>query len=166
MADLKMAHEEPLHQFWKELHKAEAGMLGIEGSGQHMQPMAPHADPANNKIWFFARRDSDLVKALNDGARAQMCLVGRDQDYHACVGGTLSEKREREKIEEYWSPVIAAWFSGGKDDPDLTLLELKLQDGIIWASSNNPIKFGWEIAKGNLGFGDPDVGVRNHLKFA
>lgn len=165
MADLEKARNEPVHQLWEQIGKVEACMLGIEGSGRHMQPMAPHPDQFAKKIWFFARSDSDLVKTLGGGARAHACFVGRDQDYHACVAGHLSENRVPEKIEEYWSPVVAAWFEKGKDDPALTLLEFNLEDAAIWASSNNPIRFGWEIAKGNMGLGDPNVGVMKHIQF-
>ena len=54
---------------------------------------------------------------------------------------------------------------GGKGDPFVTLLEFQLKDAAVWASSSNPIKFGWEIVKANLSDGERDLGVRNHITF-
>ncbi len=56
---------------------------------------------------------------------------------------------------------------GGKSDPKLTLLELKLDDGEIWASTDSSLKFGWEIAKANMSDEKmPDVGVHREVRFA
>ena len=78
--------------------------------------------------------------------------------------GTLVERKDPAKIEEYWSSIVEAWYDGGKADPKLTMLALKLDDAEIWASTGNPLKFGWEIAKANFNPEDePDVGVRTHI---
>ena len=81
-------------------------------------------------------------------------------------GGRLRVNRDAAKIEELWNPVVAAWYPGGKDDPEMTLLELQLVDAAIWASKTNPIKFGWEIANANATGEEPEVGVSNHIRFA
>lgn len=166
MADLKDAREKPADQLWDQIDDVKAGMLGVEGSGQHMQPMAPQLDRDANKIWFFTKKSSDLLKAVGDGAKAHFCVVGEHHDYHACLAGRLRENRDAAKIDEYWNPVVAAWYPEGKDDPDMTLLELSLEDAAIWASKGNPILFGWEIAKANATHEEPDLGVRNHIAFA
>ncbi len=165
MADLDKARNSPEDQLWDELDDVHAGMLGVEGSGQHMQPMSPHLDRDGRRIWFFANRKSDLVEAIGQGKRAHFVVVGDDHDYHACLAGDLAVNNDRARIDAYWSPVVSAWFEGGKDDPDLALLEFRLIDAAVWASSSSPIKFGWEIAKANVTDSEPDVGVRNHIRF-
>lgn len=165
MADLEMAREHPEKQLWDELEDVQAGMLGVVGSGQHMQPMAPQLDPAEKSIWFFTKKDTDLARAVGSGSRAHFCVLGKNHDYHACIGGTLQENKDPAKIDEFWSSMASAWFEGGRDDPDMTLLQFRLEDASVWASSTNPISFGWEIAKANLGSGEPDVGVRNEIVF-
>jgi hypothetical protein len=42
---------------------------------------------------------------------------------------------------------------------------MSLDDAAIWASTGNPLAFGWEIAKANLQDRAPDVGVRTSLRF-
>ena len=58
---------------------------------------------------------------------------------------------------------MAAWFEGGKEDPALTMLQLKLDDVAIWASTNSTLKFGWEIAKANLTGKEPELGYHTKI---
>lgn len=164
MADLKLARGNPEAQLWEELGGVNAGMLGVEGSAQHNQPMAHQLDRENGKLWFFTRNDTDLVNAVGSGGIAHYTFIGEDHDYHACMSGPIAQRLDREKLEKFWNPIVAAWFDG-KEDPALTMLELTLRDAAIWASIENPILFGWEIAKANLTDKTADAGVRNHIRW-
>ncbi|MDO5896699.1 MULTISPECIES: pyridoxamine 5'-phosphate oxidase family protein [unclassified Agrobacterium] len=167
MVSLSEAREAPAQQLWDEINSVHAGMLGLEGLHAHMQPMAPHADPKTNTIWFFTKTNTDLVNQLKPGSRAHFCLVGKDHDYHACLSGKLEQRKDLGKIDEYWNSVVAAWYEHGKEDPELTMLAMHIDDADIWASTDSTLKFGWEIAKANLTDNKmPDVGVRQHLAFA
>lgn len=166
MVSLSKAREEPVKQLWEEIDGVHAGMLGLSGTDMHMQPMAPFADPQANTIWFYVKKDSDLMQKLRPGARAHFCVIGKDHDYHACLSGTLTERKSKDKIDEYWSSVVDAWFEGGKEDPTLTMIALHIDDCEFWASTGNPLRFGWEIAKANLKDEAPDVGVHSKLSFA
>lgn len=166
MADLKKAKDDPRHQLFEVIEDIHAGMLGVEGSGLHMQPMAPMVDRTNACIWFFTGKDHEIFSAVGDGADAKFCVIGEDHDYHACLGGHLTTSEDREIIDRYWSPVVAAWYEQGKDDPNLVLLKMDLRDATIWASTGSGIRFGWEIAKANITDEEPDVGVMQKIDFA
>lgn len=163
MADISKTKSDPLQQLWDVLGDVHAGMLGVEGSGQHMQPMAPFIEKETNSIWFFTRTDSDLIDAARTGNQAHFCVISKDHDYHACLAGAIDEVKSREHIDKYWSAPVAAWFEGGKDDPSLTMLQLKLDNVAIWASTNSTLKFGWEIAKANLTGKEPDLGYHTQI---
>lgn len=166
MASLTEAREAPKRQLWDEIDNIHAGMLGIEGSHMHFQPMAPHVDRKTNTIWFFTKTDTDLVRAIRSGTRAHFCVVGKNHDYHACLAGTLEVRKDSDRINDYWSAVTAAWYENGKDDPLLTMLAFRVDDAEIWASTDSSLKFGWEIAKANLkDEKTPEVGVKQHLDF-
>jgi general stress protein 26 len=166
MTSLTRAREHPREQLFDEIDRIDAGMLGLERSRMHMQPMAPHLDRQANTIWFFSKSDTDLVQAIGDGARAEFCIVGKDHDYHASLAGDITAERNPAKIDEYWNSVVEAWYDHGKDDPLLTILALRLDDAAIWASTGSTLKFGWEIAKANFNADEePEVGVRTHLVF-
>ena len=166
MADTRAAREKPLEQFYEVVEDIHAGMLGVEGSGLQLQPMAPQVDRAQKTIWFFTKTDAKLTQAVTPGARARFVVIGSDHDYHACVSGPIEQRKDPDIIERFWNPIVGAWFEGGKEDPALTLLALRLEDGEAWVSTGSSVRFGWEIAKANLkDEHDPDVGVRIDLSF-
>ena len=167
MSSLRQARENPKEQLFDEIDKIHAGMLGVEGTHMHMQPMAPQLDRQTNTVWFFTRTDPAIIEAIGTGARAPFCVVGKDHDYHACLAGRLEVRKDPVKIDEYWSSVVEAWFDHGKDDPKLTMLALHLDDAEIWASTGSSLKFGWEIAKANFNPDEePDVGVKTRVTFS
>lgn len=77
MVSLSEARDAPARQLWDEINSVHAGMLGLEGLHNHMQPMAPHADPKTNTIWFFTKKSADLVQTLKSGARAHFASSAR-----------------------------------------------------------------------------------------
>jgi len=166
MVSLTEAREAPERQLWDEINSVHAGMLGIEGSHMHFQPMAPNADPKTGTIWFFAKSDTDLVRSIRAGTRAHFCVVGKNHDYHACLAGRLEVRGDPAKIDEYWSAVTAAWYENGKEDPQLAMLAFRVENAKIWASTDSSLKFGWEVAKANWKDEKiPEVGVKQHLTF-
>jgi general stress protein 26 len=166
MVSLTEAREAPERQLWEEINSIHAGMLGIEGSHMHFQPMAPNVDPDTKTIWFFTKTDTDLIKAIGPGSRAHFNVVGKSHDYHACLAGNVEVGVDRVKMEEYWNAVTAAWYEHGKDDPLLTMIAMRVDDAAIWASTDSTLKFGWEIAKANINDEKmPDVGVKQNLTF-
>jgi general stress protein 26 len=167
MVSLSATREHPKSQLWDEINRIHAGMLGIHGSPHSMQPMAPQVDEKGETIWFFAKLGTDIVNDIQPNATATFCVVGKDHDYHACLNGPVALRRDPEIVERYWSSMVEAWYEGGKNDPELTLIEFRPHSAEIWASTGNVVKLGWEIAKANLNDDEtPDVGLRQHVDFA
>ena len=165
MASMDKARKNPKGQLLDQIEKSTAGMLGVQGTGSHMQPMAPMLDRGAGAIWFFTKRGTHLVSEVGSGATAHFCIIARDQDYHACISGPIRQSHSREMIDRYWNPVVAAWYEGGKDDPELVLLELSPRNADVWASTGSAIAFGWEIARANLTGDEPDVGYHTNIVF-
>jgi general stress protein 26 len=152
-------------RLWKEIGKARYGMLGLVGGApvQHFQPMTAFAEPEDGLLWFFTRTDTDLARAVASGAEAMFVVQARDQDFQACLGGRLAPQLDRERMDRFWNPIVAAWYPQGKDDPALTLLRLDARDAAVWISEAGPVRFAWEIAKANLSHKQPDLGEHAHL---
>ena len=64
---------------------------------------------------------------------------------------------DREIIDRHWNPVLAAWYPGGKDDPNLTILRFDAGDGRVWVNEGGFFKFFYEIAKANVTKTLPDA---------
>ena len=162
MADIDSKDMES--RLWTTLDHERIGMLGLVGeNGGHFHPMTAFREDDLGTIWFFTRRDTELVRSLVQGGKAMFNLVSKDRELWACIGGTITEQHDAGRIDKYWGPVVAAWFPEGKDDPELTLLRLEPDDAEVWIANKGPIRFAFEIAKANLIDQEPDVGRHSRL---
>ena len=155
-------------RLFKAIKDTRVGMLGVAGGEpRHMQPMTAYVEREANELWFFTYRDTDLVRDVNasGGHYAMFCVISKDREVYACLGGELEEHFDRERMERYWNPVVAAWYPEGKDDPRLTLLRMRLDDAQMWLSQAGPVRFAFEIAKANMTRDQPDLGGRADIQF-
>ncbi|GFE63370.1 pyridoxamine 5'-phosphate oxidase family protein [Litoreibacter roseus] len=166
MADTDLTKEDATKQLFDQLDDLRAGMLGIEGSGQHMQPMTHYFDRETQELWFITSRDTDLVRAVGQGNTAHFTIQSTDQDYYSCMSGPITQSSDEAKLDEIWSAVAAAWFENGREDADVTLLHMPLREAAVWASSGNPLVFGLEILRANMSSDTADVGEHRVINFA
>ena len=147
--------------FWDSLRASNTGLLGLDQPGYHAQPMTAFREQETGTIWFFTRDDTDLARdaALAGGQSAMFHYGSKDQNVWACIHGHLSSQgQDREIIDRYWNPVLAAWYPEGKDDPHLTILRFEAGDGRVWVNEGGFLKFAFEIAKANVTKTLPDAG--------
>ena len=147
-------------RLWSELEKTRFGMLGLTRDAPHFQPMTGFAEPATRRIWFFTRSETDLARAVGQGAPASFILQAKDQNLQAVITGAAALSRDAAAIDRYWGPMVAAWFSDGKDDPSLTLIRLDAERAELWLSDAGPLKMAWEVARANATGREPDLGAR------
>ena len=160
--------KDAVDRLFKAIEDTRVGMLGVAGGEpRHMQPMTAYVEREANELWFFTYRDTDLVRDVNasGGHYAMFCVISKDREVYACLGGELEEHFDRERMERYWNPVVAAWYPEGKDDPRLTLLRMRLDDAQMWLSQAGPVRFAFEIAKANMTRDQPDLGGRADIQF-
>lgn len=167
MADTSAENDKIEKKLWKAIDQQKIGMLGAAGGApKHLQPMTGFCDPDRSSIWFYSRRDTDLARDVGEAGHAGMfCFADKDRELWACLGGDLSLDHDPQRIEDNWSPVVAAWYPEGKDDPQLTLIRLEVVEARVWVSELGPLKFGYAIAKANATHRPPDVGSRTDLNF-
>lgn len=133
-----MANEAELTQkFWKALKSDMTALLGIHYVSERMQPMTAQMLDDRDFIWFFTTRDNGLVADMRQDSQAMMCFASKGHDLFACVDGRLEEDNDRATIDALWNPFVAAWFEGGKDDPNLQLIRLDPTSAQIWLNENS-----------------------------
>ncbi|MBR2573829.1 MAG: pyridoxamine 5'-phosphate oxidase family protein [Loktanella sp.] len=164
MTDLDRARTDPKDTLWTELAKLEAGMLGITGSGQHMQPMAHHTDAKGQRLWFLTTRDTDLAQALQPDSFAHFVIISATQDFYACMSGPIAEQQDKAVLDALWETSAADHFVDGKDDPALMLVALDLQSAALWAQPKGGSHHAWH-APAPEGSPPEATGVRNHVTF-
>jgi general stress protein 26 len=108
-------------------------MLGVDGvEDRHARPMTALVEGEKGPLWMFTARDTELVRNLRNGAHADATFASKGHDLFATIHGTIALDMNRTVIERLWNPFVAAWFKGGKDDPNLALLRFDAERAEIW----------------------------------
>jgi general stress protein 26 len=160
MADDWQGHDATQAQLWQAIERRQIGMLELTKSGLHAQPMAAVVERRRKRLWFIARRDTDLVRSIGDGGCCAFVL--QDGDLMASIAGALSVVEDRRRMARCWTPAVAAWLPEGLHDPRLVLLRMDCVDAEVWLSGLGLTKFDWEIAWTGArprltAFGRPDL---------
>ncbi|MEO7026449.1 MAG: pyridoxamine 5'-phosphate oxidase family protein [Caulobacteraceae bacterium] len=153
-------------RLWDEIKRGRFGMLlaPADSGASVCQPMTAFAEPREAALWFYIADTTELARSVATAeCKAMFIFQDKDQDLHACLSGRLRVDKDRSRLEKYWNPHVAAWFPGGKADPNLTMLCFEAQGAEVWLSETGPVKYGWEILKANATGSRPDVGEHAQL---
>jgi general stress protein 26 len=125
-------------QFWKALKSDMTMMIGLDGvEDGHARPMTAQIEGEGGPIWFFAAKDNALVQMIGERDRAIATFTSKGHDLFATVHGRLSLDTNRAVVDRLWNRYVAAWYPGGKDDPNLALLRLDPDSAEIWSDASS-----------------------------
>ena len=96
------------------------------------RPMAVQQVDEQGHLWFLSASDSHKNEEV---ARDPVVHLYFQANAHAgflSITGTVNTSRDRAKIEELWKPIMKTWFTGGIDDPRITVLRVTPTEGYYW----------------------------------
>ena len=115
-------------QFWSKLASSSFLMVGLQ-DGQHSEPLTAQLDEDQvDTIFFFIGKDNRMAK----GGPAMLQFVSKGHDFFACLAGTARIDNDFAMIDKLWNNQVEAWFPGGKQDPNLALLRVDIDDAEMW----------------------------------
>ena len=102
------------------------------GEGFSTLPMSVQKIDENGTLWFLSPIDSHKNEDLLHDPAAQLLFKGSDYSDFLSLYGTAVVSRDEEKIRELWEPLLKTWFTEGKDDPRITVIEFTPEHGYYW----------------------------------
>lgn len=134
-------------KFWKSLKSDMTMFLGLaEGEDGHARPMTAQLDEDcfqdnlyQGPIWFFTSKSTELYQQIGSGGRAMAHFASKGHDIWATVHGNLSQSEDPAIIDRLWNRFVAAWYEGGKDDPELALIRLDPENAEIWIDASSMV---------------------------
>lgn len=130
--------EELKRKFWKTLKSDMTVMLGLpETEHGHTRPMTAQVEGEHGPIWFFTVRSAAVAQNVRTDTPAMFAFASKDHELFATAHGTLRLDNDRAVIDRLWNQFVAAWYEGGKDDPELALLRFEPSEAEIWLNETS-----------------------------
>jgi|SRR4051794_37257463 general stress protein 26 len=125
-------------KFWDALSSDRTMMLGLHAVAEgHTRPMTAMLDEDRRSMWFFTVKDNAMVHQLDQGHRAVASFTAKDHDLFATIHGTLLVESDPAMIDRLWNSHVAAWYEGGRNDPNIALLRLDPDQAEIWENASS-----------------------------
>ncbi len=120
---------EVAEQFITKLKSSPFVMVGLEGGGEHSEPLTAQIDDDQSDVlYFFTGRDNRVAT----GGKAMAQFASKGHDFFACLAGTITLDNDPAQIDKLWTKGVEAWFPGGKSDPNLALLRFDVDSAELW----------------------------------
>ena len=101
------------------------------------RPMAVQKVDDEGNFWFLSADDSHKNIEATDDSSVQLLFQGSDYADFLNIYGTAVISKDKAKIEELWKPILKTWFTGGQDDPRITVIKVEPLEGYYWDTKHN-----------------------------
>jgi len=126
-----------------------AMLITRHGDEQHGRPMAIATFEGPSTLWFVTQADSP--KALEIERDPRVSVTFQSEKRFIALSGIASLVRDRAKIDALWSPTWRAWFPDGKDDPNIALVRVRIEDAEFWDNAGmNGVRYVFEAVRAVL----------------
>jgi len=129
MADANTDPKKLKSDMWKKMAESPYLMVGPADGSTHSEPLAVQLDQDQvDTLFFFIGKDNRVTG--KDKLMVQ--FVSKGHDFFACLHGRGHINNNRALIDKLWNNQVEAWFSGGKEDPNLALLQIDIDSAELW----------------------------------
>ncbi|MDQ4141640.1 MAG: pyridoxamine 5'-phosphate oxidase family protein [Bacteroidota bacterium] len=129
-----------------------------------VRPMSVRKVDENGSFWFLSASDSHKNADIQADSKVHLLFQGSAHSDYLSVFGTATISQDKEKIKDLWNPILKTWFTEGEDDPRITVIQIKAQEGYYWDNKHgNTVAFA-KIALGAIIGKTLDDSIEGKLK--
>lgn len=118
------------------------------GPSEGTRPMNVRQVDSAGRLWFLSADDSHKNLELAEDPTVQLFFQGSEHSDFVHLVGRARIIRDRAKLDELWEPVLKTWFTEGKDDPRITIIEVTPTGGYYWDNKHGNMVAGAKMLIG------------------
>ena len=104
-----------------------------------VRPMSvQQLDDAGN-FWFLSANDSHKNAEIQQDDIVQLLFQGSKHSDFLSIYGHATISKDKNKIKELWEPLVKTWFTGGVDDPRITVIKVEPNEGYYWDTKHGNV---------------------------
>lgn len=127
------------------------------------RPIEVLALDSDGEFVAFTAIESAKVTQLTEHAQANLAFVDVPGRRFVSVRARARIDREPDTVDALWSLQQHVFFPGGKDDPRLVVLRLRVDDAAYWDGSQDLLARALDFARGLLSDEPADLGQHGIL---
>lgn len=116
-------------------------------------------------LYFFVSRKTELGQRLQQDGNVNLAYANPKEDTWVSVTGRAVVLDDLAKKKDLFNTIAKAWFPGGPEDPDLELVEVKIEEAEYWNVKENKLLQLFKMAKAAATGKKPTLGEHKELSF-
>ncbi|MDX6750756.1 pyridoxamine 5'-phosphate oxidase family protein [Geminicoccaceae bacterium 1502E] len=151
-------------RLWELIKDIRVAMLTTrEDDRLRSRPMHGFQEALEDELWFFTRLDSAKAREVLLHPGVNLAYADQHEKIYVSVSGRGELVTDRQVMERYWNPMVAAWFPDGLDDPDLALIKVVVEEAEYWDAETGAMRYFWEVTTARIEGRQPDVGEHGQV---
>jgi general stress protein 26 len=149
---------------WELVKDIQFAMFTTRADGRlRSRPMTTQNSEVDERasLWFFMSRGSEAVNDIGADPVVNVAYADPGRDAYVSISGEAAVVEDRGKKEQLWSKLAEAWFPGGAGDPDLALVEVRIEDAEYWDVKESKVTQLFKMARAAV-VSDPPTGMGEH----
>ena len=167
MSTENLKNREAIEKLKTLVDKIDIGMVITRGSAKddlHIVPMSRQEVDEQGNIWLLFSAESETHSNLIANPHVDIAYSHVGDYTFLSVCGRAIISRDQERIDKYWNKMMEGWFEKGKEDPNIRLLMVDVEDAHYWDNKSNKFVSFLKVAANAITGSDLDVGREGELK--
>jgi general stress protein 26 len=145
---IKTANAADLQKISGLIKDIKVAMLTSDDGGHlRSRPMVAAQKEFAGDLFFFTRASAPKVEEVESHGRVNVSYADADGQNYVSLSGTASILHEPALIEAHWSEAMRTWFPKGKDDPDIAILKVAVDQAEYWDAPSSTMLYLYGYAK-------------------
>lgn len=116
------------------------------------RPMSHQKVDESGNLWFLSASDSHKNAEIAQNNKVQLFYQGNAHSDFLTIEGEAFISTDKALIDELWNPLLRTWFTEGKDDPRITVIQVKAKGGYYWDNKHgNMVAFAKMVVGAAIG---------------
>lgn len=154
-------------KLWEMIKSIEIAMMVTEDGGHlRSRPMAVSQKDFDGTLWFFTRASAHKVMEIEHDHQVNLAYANPAKQDYVSVSGNATLVRDPAVIEAHWSEMVRTWFPKGKDDPEIALLKVTVEQAEYWDSPSSTMLHAYGYVKAVVTGESPQPGGHGTVNLA
>ena len=127
-----LSNEEAIEKL-KDLAEGKMCLFCTKENGKlESRPMGAMQVDESGDIWFFSAKSSNKNRQVQAEPEVYLMFIESGKQHYLSLTTEVEIVDNQKKVDELWNDMMKAWFPGGKQDPELSLLRASVISGHYW----------------------------------
>ena len=134
------------------LNDLKIAMLSTRGPDgkARSRPMAVSDSEFDGTLYFLTGETSGKVHDLENDPETVVTFADTGNNSYVALRGEASVSADRADVAKHWTEVARAWFPKGPDDPNISVISVKVDEAQYWDQPNGKMVVAYGYVKAVL----------------